>query len=57
MATTLTSDFLGEAVITFDQPVITGKFLDPNGAVKYKTLEVPSGNIYSLTIEPKNMYN
>ncbi|RQO75340.1 hypothetical protein DBR43_08260 [Pedobacter sp. KBW06] len=57
VATTLTSDFLGEAVVTFDQPIITGTFLDPSGAMKYKTFEIPSGNIYSISIEPKNIFN
>lgn len=57
VATTLTSDFLGEAVVTFDQPIITGTFLDPSGSRKYKTFEMPSGNIYSISIEPKNIFN
>ncbi|MGN8067880.1 hypothetical protein [Mucilaginibacter sp. SG564] len=49
--TTLTSDFLGEATLTFDQPIITGF---SNNA--YSTREITTGNILSLGIEPKRVF-
>ncbi|MBS7565792.1 hypothetical protein KHS38_15400 [Mucilaginibacter sp. Bleaf8] len=46
--TTLNSDFLGETIVTFDQPVITGS----NGS-GYNVREYTTGNLLTLGIEPK----
>lgn len=50
--TTLNSDFLGEATLTFDQPIITGF---SNGI--YSTREITTGNYLSISVEPKRISN
>lgn len=42
------SDFLGEATLTFDQPIIIGQF---NG--QYTTREITNGNTISISVEPR----
>ncbi|MEZ2338853.1 hypothetical protein AB6735_24615 [Mucilaginibacter sp. RCC_168] len=49
--TTLNSDFLGEAVLSFDQPIITNV---SNGS--YTTREITSGNVLSISVEPKKIF-
>jgi len=49
--TTLTSDFLGEATLTFDQPIIIGY---SNGA--YNTREITTGNNISISVEPRKVF-
>jgi hypothetical protein len=49
--TTLTSDFLGEATLTFDQPVIIGY---SNGV--YNTREITTGNNISISVEPRKVF-
>ncbi|MDB4921037.1 hypothetical protein [Mucilaginibacter sp.] len=49
--TTLTSDYLGEATLSFDQPVITSF-----DGTNYNTREITTGNILSLGIEPKRVF-
>lgn len=56
VTTTLNSDFLGEAIVSFDQPIITGQHLDNQGRLVYSTFETPSGNVFSLTVEPKRIF-
>lgn len=50
--TTLNSDFLGEATLTFDQPVITGI---SNG--NYNTREITTGNLLSISVEPRKVFD
>lgn len=49
--TTLTSDFLGEATLTFDQPIITGA-----SGGNYITREITTGNLLSISVEPKRVF-
>lgn len=49
--TTLNSDFLGEATLTFDQPIITGI---SNGS--YVTREITTGNLLSISVEPRKVF-
>lgn len=49
--TTLTSDFLGEATLSFDQPIIIGQ---SNG--NYITREITTGNLLSLSVEPRKVF-
>ncbi|MBD1386852.1 hypothetical protein IDJ75_16325 [Mucilaginibacter rigui] len=49
--TTLTSDFLGEATLSFDQPIITSV-----SGTNYTTREITTGNVLSLGIEPKKVF-
>jgi hypothetical protein len=53
--TTLSSDFLGETVLTFDQPVITS--LSPVGSPAFfTTREITTGNVLTMSVEPKRVY-
>ncbi|MBB6497945.1 hypothetical protein [Pedobacter cryoconitis] len=49
--TTLNSDFLGEAILTFDQPIITG-----SSGGSYTTREITTGNLLSITVQPKKVF-
>ncbi len=49
--TTLTSDFLGEATLSFDQPVIIG-----TSGSNYLTREITTGNILSISVEPRRVF-
>ncbi len=49
--TTLASDFLGEATLSFDQPIITSF-----DGTNYNTREITTGNVLSLGIEPKRIF-
>lgn len=48
----LGSDFLGEAALTFDQPIIIGA---SNG--NYMTREITNGNVLSISVEPRRNNN
>jgi hypothetical protein len=50
--TTLTSDFLGEAILTFDQPIITGTYPGTNNFI---TREISTG-LLSISVEPWKMW-
>ncbi|MBD0255003.1 MAG: hypothetical protein ICV83_04725 [Cytophagales bacterium] len=55
--TTLGSDFLGETVLTFDQPVITSASPVPGTPfVTFTTREITTGNVLTMSIEPKRVY-
>ncbi|WP_299284513.1 hypothetical protein [uncultured Mucilaginibacter sp.] len=49
--TTLNSDFIGEATLSFDQPIIIS---NNNGS--YTTREITTGNLLSMSIEPKKVF-
>jgi hypothetical protein len=53
--TTLTSDFLGEATLTFDQPVITNIQNSSTGNI-FTTREITTGNLVSISVEPKKVF-
>ncbi|QNR85556.1 hypothetical protein H9N25_03515 [Pedobacter riviphilus] len=46
--TMLGSDYLGEAILTFDQPIIIAT---SNGS--YATREITNGNVLSISVEPR----
>jgi len=50
--TMLGSDYLGEAILTFDQPIIIGAL---NGS--YATREITNGNVLSISVEPRRNNN
>jgi len=50
--TMLGSDYLAEAILTFDQPVIIGA---SNGS--YTTREITNGNVLSISVEPRRNNN
>ena len=54
ITTTLSSDDLGETVLTFDQPVITSDFRI-FGSQLYSTREIKTGWI-TLSVEPRRIY-
>jgi len=49
--TTLASDYLGEATLTFDQPIIIG--ISGNS---YTTREITNGNTLSISVEPRKVF-